>query len=196
MFQGSGSVVRALAQRSTQLLPNLTSISSSLVTCPGAVGADFMVSQRSRHPAVVIESTLARLGLTLDFSQESDFHIILPCLVTPVLYLGPLYACYLAEALPFQRRWSFSRDFLSTFASWIGVRNYIVVRRNHYLSNPNASDADPPVREQGPITEEVVFRACVLAVYHMAGASRKKMIFLSPLVFGVGQSSILPPEAP
>ena len=132
MFQGSGSVVRALAQRSTQLLPNLTSISSSLVTCPGAVGADFMVSQKSRNPAVVIESTLARLGLTLNFSQKSDFHISLPCLVTPVLYLGPLYACYLAEALPFQRRWSFSRDFLSTFASWIGVRNYIVVRRNHY----------------------------------------------------------------
>ena len=40
---------------------------------------------------------------------------------------------------------------------------------------------------QGPITEEVVFRACFLAVYHMAGVSRKKMIFLSPLAFGVGK---------
>jgi len=40
--------------------------------------------------------------------------------------------------------------------------------------------------QQAPITEEVVFRACVLTVYHLAGASRKKMIFLSPLVFGAG----------
>lgn len=39
---------------------------------------------------------------------------------------------------------------------------------------------------QGPVTEEIVFRACILAVYHVAGASRSKMIFLSPLWFGVG----------
>lgn len=45
---------------------------------------------------------------------------------------------------------------------------------------------------QGPITEEVVFRACMLAVYHMAGSSRTKMIFLSPLAFGVGTSTICP----
>jgi hypothetical protein len=39
---------------------------------------------------------------------------------------------------------------------------------------------------QAPITEEIVFRACVLTVYHLADASRMKMIFLSPLVFGAG----------
>lgn len=43
---------------------------------------------------------------------------------------------------------------------------------------------------QGPITEEVVFRACILAVYHMAGSSRTKMIFLTPLAFGVGMSAV------
>lgn len=41
--------------------------------------------------------------------------------------------------------------------------------------------------KQGPVTEEIVFRACILAIYHLAGASRPKMIFLSPLWFGVGK---------
>lgn len=39
---------------------------------------------------------------------------------------------------------------------------------------------------QAPITEEVVFRACVLVVYHLAHASRMRMIFLCPLLFGAG----------
>lgn len=40
------------------------------------------------------------------------------------------------------------------------------------------------------MTEEVVFRACILAVYHMSGASRMRMIFCSPLLFGLGESNI------
>jgi hypothetical protein len=42
---------------------------------------------------------------------------------------------------------------------------------------------------QAPITEEVVFRACVLTVYHLAQASKLRMIFLSPLLFGAGEDS-------
>lgn len=30
----------------------------------------------------------------------------------------------------------------------------------------------------------------MLAVYHMAGSSRTKMIFLTPLAFGVGMSAV------
>lgn len=40
---------------------------------------------------------------------------------------------------------------------------------------------------QAPITEEIVFRACVLTVYHLTQASRTRMIFLSPLLFGAGE---------
>ncbi|EDR01790.1 uncharacterized protein LACBIDRAFT_310467 [Laccaria bicolor S238N-H82] len=36
-----------------------------------------------------------------------------------------------------------------------------------------------------PITEEIVFRACILSVYHLSGASTLKMIFLAPLAFGL-----------
>ncbi|KAI1784169.1 hypothetical protein LXA43DRAFT_976809 [Ganoderma leucocontextum] len=127
------------------------------------VGSVIPEAEKSKRSSVVIESTLFRLGITLDFARNNTLYIVLPCLIAPILYLGPLYAIYLWEALPFQRRWSLADNFLSTLTSWIGLRNFVV----------------------GPITEEVVFRACVLAVYHMAGVSRKKMIFLSPLAFGV-----------
>ncbi|RPD60277.1 Abi-domain-containing protein [Lentinus tigrinus ALCF2SS1-7] len=118
--------------------------------------------ESSVNPWTAVESSLARLGITLDFASN-PLCIILPCLVAPILYLGPLYADYLSETLPFQRHWNFRSSLLPIVSTWVGRRNYIV----------------------GPITEEIVFRACMLSVYHMAGASRKKMIFLSPLWFGI-----------
>jgi len=107
---------------------------------------------------VALETAIARLGLTL-----FDDHSLCPYFVTPILYLGPLYATYLYAKLPFQTGWSFKGDLYPVLFTWPGVRNYIF----------------------GPLTEEVVFRACVLAVYHLAGSSTNKMIFLSPLLFGL-----------
>jgi prenyl protein peptidase len=40
---------------------------------------------------------------------------------------------------------------------------------------------------QGPVTEELVWRSCVIAVYHLAGASRNQMILFTPLSFGAGE---------
>ena len=111
---------------------------------------------------------MARLGLTL-FEDHSP----LPYLVTPILYLGPLYATFLDSKLPFQSGWSWDRDVLPIFSTWVGIRNYIF----------------------GPLTEELVFRACVLAVYHLAGSSRNKMIFLSPLLFGLGERILVSPRS-
>ena len=37
------------------------------------------------------------------------------------------------------------------------------------------------------MTEEIVFRACVLSIYHLSGASRQYMIYFAPLTFGLGQ---------
>ncbi|KAJ7203339.1 hypothetical protein GGX14DRAFT_523537 [Mycena pura] len=82
---------------------------------------------------------------------------------TPVLFLGPVFASYLGSALPFQRNYSLDHNFYKVFWSWIGFRNYL----------------------WGPLTEEIVFRACVLSVYAMGGASRVKMIVFAPLVFGL-----------
>jgi len=121
-----------------------------------------------QNASLAFDSTMARLGLTL-----FEDHSMLPYLVTPVLYLGPLYATFLDAKLPFQSRWSWDRDMLPVFKTWVGIRNYFF----------------------GPITEELVFRACVLAVYHLAGSSRNKMIFLSPLLFGLGERVLFPPRS-
>ncbi|KAI0783729.1 hypothetical protein C8Q75DRAFT_781697 [Abortiporus biennis] len=111
----------------------------------------------------LICATLYWIGLGVDLSPATLKTIFLSSLITVVLFLGPLYGYYLDSSLPFQSRFSFKRDVYSVIRTWIGWRNYIIA----------------------PITEEVVFRACVLAVYHMSGASVNKMIFLSPLWFGV-----------
>ncbi|EPQ54776.1 hypothetical protein GLOTRDRAFT_77508 [Gloeophyllum trabeum ATCC 11539] len=105
----------------------------------------------------VFYSTIVRLGFHLS-SVESVY----PFLLAPLLYLGPIYASYLGEHLPFQFYFSWRRDVVDTFISWQGVRNYVL----------------------GPITEEIVFRACVLSLYHLGGASRTWMIFGSPISFG------------
>ncbi|KAI0754126.1 hypothetical protein C8Q80DRAFT_1093736 [Daedaleopsis nitida] len=134
---------------------------------PGSQVSLFLIISMSdvnvHDASTALSSTLTYLGVTAKSLRSSPVDIILPCLIAPVLFLGPLYADYLCQVMPFQRLWSFRNSVLPVFTTWIGLRNHVV----------------------GPITEEVVFRACMLAVYHMAGASHKKMIFLSPLWFGV-----------
>lgn len=56
-----------------------------------------------------------------------------------------------------------------TLGTWIGVRNLVAA----------------------PLTEELVFRACVLAVYQLAGAGRGAEIGRSPWVFGLGECASL-----
>ncbi|KAI9462980.1 CAAX protease self-immunity-domain-containing protein [Boletus coccyginus] len=87
---------------------------------------------------------------------------ILPHFITPLFFLGPLYGQFVRGTLPGQCDWSFREDILSFLFSVTGIRNYLIA----------------------PITEEVVFRSCVLTVYHLAQASKMRMIFLSPLLFG------------
>ncbi|KDQ56261.1 hypothetical protein JAAARDRAFT_132476 [Jaapia argillacea MUCL 33604] len=103
------------------------------------------------------ESTIIRLGLGLEGP-----HTVYPYLVAPMLFFGPLYALSLAQMLPFQRCFVFRRDVIGVLFSWQGFRNFVV----------------------GPITEELVFRSCILAIYKMNGASEAAMIFVAPLWFG------------
>lgn len=105
-----------------------------------------------------IHGLTANAWLYLGFTWSNA----LPLLITPLLFSGPLYVRFLEKALPFQKDWDFEQDVVFRFLSIVGLRNYFVA----------------------PITEEIVFRGCVLTVYHLADASRMKMIFLSPLVFG------------
>ncbi|KAI0090114.1 hypothetical protein BDY19DRAFT_888247 [Irpex rosettiformis] len=129
---------------------------STIVSCSVVVGTIWHTSgNEPLSSAASFAATL--LGFT------THWHIFLSCLIAPVLYAGPLYTSFLSSSLPFQQFWSFESNVKPIFSTWVGWRNCIVA----------------------PLTEEVVFRACVLAIYHLAGVSSKKLIFLSPLWFGL-----------
>ncbi|KAI0685731.1 hypothetical protein BC835DRAFT_1455259 [Cytidiella melzeri] len=132
---------------------------STLVSCAVVVGTEWNVTVLSGNMALLsaLAPALTRLGLRFQWQT------LLSCLIAPVLYTGPLYVAYLSGTLPLQQHWSVKRNVVPVLTTWVGWRNYIIA----------------------PLTEEVVFRACILALYHMAGVSSKKLIFLSPLWFGL-----------
>ncbi|KAJ8507280.1 hypothetical protein ONZ45_g10325 [Pleurotus djamor] len=103
-----------------------------------------------------LNATLVRLGFSL---PSLNLDNVFPHLIAPLLFLGPLYAVFLDFTQPYYRTSTF-KDLLF---SWQGLRNYVVA----------------------PITEELVFRACVLTALHLAGATTSRMIMLAPLSFGV-----------
>ncbi|KAI6147286.1 CAAX protease self-immunity-domain-containing protein [Pisolithus tinctorius] len=127
---------------------------ATIICCVMAAGPVREIAGNEPDRVTLLRLTLSHLGIT--------FSGLLPFLVTPVLYLGPLYSRFLVGTLPFQRNWTYEDDFVSVVFSVTGIRNYVVA----------------------PITEEVVFRACVLSAYHLANASKARMILLSPLAFG------------
>ena len=73
----------------------------------------------SKSSLEVADLTRLHLGLTLA-------NPILPHLVTPVLFLGPLYAMYLGQGLPFQKFWYLEAQ-KAKFLSLTGLRTYIAV---------------------------------------------------------------------
>ncbi|KAI6041423.1 CAAX protease self-immunity-domain-containing protein [Pisolithus marmoratus] len=127
---------------------------ATIMCCVIAAGPVREIAGNELDRFTLFRSTLSHLGIT--------FSGLLPFFVTPVLYLGPLYSRFLVGTLPFQRNWTYQEDFVPVFYSVTGIRNYVVA----------------------PITEEVVFRACVLSGYYLANASKARMILLSPLAFG------------
>ncbi|KAJ6482228.1 hypothetical protein DFH09DRAFT_1378629 [Mycena vulgaris] len=117
----------------------------------------YLVDRYTPPSTHAVAPTLAILGIRWPAT-------IVSCLQMPLLFLGPLYKSFLASVLPGQAAYSVNRHFFDVFGTWIGFRNYI----------------------WGPLTKEVVCRACVLSVYAMVGAGRGKMIAFAPLVFGLG----------
>ncbi|KAE8212470.1 hypothetical protein CF327_g3897 [Tilletia walkeri] len=89
---------------------------------------------------------------------------LLPLGLTTSLFLGPLFETWLdEELLPGQRDWSWKECVASKFDNIWALRNYIIA----------------------PLTEELVFRACILNFHHASGASKSTLVFVTPLYFGV-----------
>jgi prenyl protein peptidase len=82
-------------------------------------------------------------------------------LVTATLYSGPLIKYVVFEH---NLKWKqIFNDIKSGTKDIYGVRNYLV----------------------GPLTEELVFRACILAIHLASHVSRFTLIYVTPLYFGI-----------
>ncbi|WVO17667.1 hypothetical protein L204_105364 [Cryptococcus depauperatus] len=113
-----------------------------------------------------IEPTLKYLGLPSRFSPPERLS---PYLLAPIIMLGPLYAMYLNNDIPFIS-WKRSGD------TWFGMlrREWGLVEFRNYIV--------------GPVTEELVFRSTILAAYLLDGFSLKSLVFGTPLWFGIAHA--------
>ena len=87
--------------------------------------------------------------------------IVKPFALVAVLFAGPLFKTLVAEG-----GWSSitpSTIKAELFDSWIGYRNIIVA----------------------PVSEELVFRSLVISLYLLAKVSPTRIVFITPLVFGM-----------
>ncbi|KIM23733.1 hypothetical protein M408DRAFT_77114 [Serendipita vermifera MAFF 305830] len=103
-----------------------------------------------------VQYTLHLLGITVSGIPKGSWFL------APLMYLGSFYVQLLDQELPLQKHWSLKAAVAPIFTSWLGFRNIIAA----------------------PITEELVYRSCVIAAMKLAKASNFSMIFLSPLWFG------------
>ncbi|KAI9636059.1 uncharacterized protein MKK02DRAFT_44760 [Dioszegia hungarica] len=148
-----------------------------LATALSLGGVWYTVKTIGGYGAVeAVRPTLSLLGLPLpSFPSLSALPItVLPYVLAPALLLGPLYATYLDGDLP---SFSYTRreglqiqwDRFSGPESGWGLaewRNYVV----------------------GPLTEELVFRSCLLSVALLSRTSMRSMTFATPLWFGVAHA--------
>jgi prenyl protein peptidase len=82
-------------------------------------------------------------------------------LLCAILFAGPLYeAAFVKGRLGAWVRGTYFRE---TFASWIGWRNLVA----------------------GPVSEELVFRSLVIPLHILAHMSPTRIVFLTPLYFGI-----------
>ena len=83
------------------------------------------------------------------------------CSLVILLYTGPLFeVIFIEKDLRGFRGWD---QTVATLSSWSGYRNYIA----------------------GPVTEEVIFRSVIIPLHLIAGISASRIIFLTPLYFGI-----------
>jgi len=93
--------------------------------------------------------------------------VTLPLAWTASLFTGPLYTAALDRRLPCMSNWSWKWDIQANFQDLRGWRNYII----------------------GPVTEELVFRSCIIATAAtLAPRSKAYLIFVTPLYFGIAHA--------
>ncbi|KAJ9099271.1 hypothetical protein QFC21_004152 [Naganishia friedmannii] len=145
----------------------------------------------------VINATSTLLGFTARASPPFPTrHSPLPYILAPLLFIGPLYTTYLDKALPFQQ---FGRASLGLGSS---TRNDGMLDCLRVFWTRGGDEVDPVERMKsrnlqrrrwielrncvaGPVSEEIVFRSCIIAIYQLSEFSNQFLVFVSPLWFGV-----------
>ncbi|KAL8279446.1 hypothetical protein RQP46_008258 [Phenoliferia psychrophenolica] len=110
-------------------------------------------------------SFLSAAGLSLLSTRtisECARLVVLPLGLTMSLFSGSLLVAGLRGELVGVSEWS-KEEAWKEFGGWVGARTYLM----------------------GPLTEELVFRSCVVAVSHFAGWSKAQIVFLTPIYFGL-----------
>ena len=82
-------------------------------------------------------------------------------LLCSILFAGPLFEAAIIKGR--LTHWIRGTYFRETFASWTGWRNYVA----------------------GPVSEELVFRSLVIPLHILAHISPSRMVFVTPLYFGI-----------
>ena len=77
----------------------------------------------------MLEATFLRLGFPSlnPFAFQFNTRTLLPHLVTPILFLGPVFTGYLGGELPGQRNWMWRTHVVARFFRIQGFRNYCIV---------------------------------------------------------------------
>lgn len=99
-------------------------------------------------------------------------------LLVLILFAGPIFEHGIVDGG--WRDWIKLKGVYTSLSSWIGYRNYIVVS---HTMEPLKFDVDQFL--QGPLSEELVWRSCIVPLHVLARFSGKKIVFLTPLYFGI-----------
>lgn len=140
----------------------------SVTVAAGASLAAVATLAKQCNPSLSTKDVALFLGLWkpgLTMRQLANL-AALPLGCTMSLFAGPIYAKYLEKTLPGMQNWSFKYDVAGTLRHISGIRNYIA----------------------GPVTEEILFRSCIIGTAAMYGRSRKYLIFVTPLYFALAHA--------
>jgi prenyl protein peptidase len=98
-------------------------------------------------------------------------------LLVAILFAGPLFEQGIVDR--HWKHWIQASHLQETLSSWMGYRNYVVVGFRHLLF------CTPIDVEQGPVSEEIIWRSMVIPLHILANISGKNIVFITPLYFGI-----------
>ncbi|QDS76803.1 hypothetical protein FKW77_002530 [Venturia effusa] len=127
------------------------------VTCACIVNAAIAIFIIVQYAQANVYETLHLLG----WWPVDPLDSMRTLLLCAILFAGPLFEEGIVEGS--WRDWVRGKYVVETLSSWTGWRNLVA----------------------GPVTEEIVFRSLLIPLHLLAKTTPKKIVFLTPLYFGI-----------